>query len=118
MATLSHLCFYAVVFFCCYAMLFQFLRIRFSRYLQWLVNGLFIVSVVVMAYGLWFGNGADLARYYMMLEDLYSQNLHETLMYGYYKTTILANVWMWLIAQTGNKQLLPCLTTLFAIYFI
>ena len=113
MSILSHFCFYLVVLFGCYAMLFQFSRIRFGRYLQWLVNGLFIAAVVIMAYGLWFGNGADLSRYYMMLDDLRPLRLHEAFMYGYYKTTILANIWMWLIAQTGNKQLLPCLTTLF-----
>lgn len=112
MATLSHFCFYLVVLFAGYALLFQFSNIRLSKGLEKLLNVGFIGALVVLAYGLWFGPGADLSRYYMILEDLRPLKLNDALVYGYYKTTVITNVWMWLIAKTGNKQLLPCLTTL------
>ena len=112
MATISHLAFYMVLLFGMYALAFQFSNFRPSKGLEYLLNALFISALAITAYSMWLGPGADLARYYIMLDDMRVMTLPEALIYGHYKNTIIANVFMWSISQTGNNQLLPFLSTL------
>ena len=66
---------------------------------------------MLIAYSSWLGAGSDISRYYQILNGMRGKSLSWVMENGVYKETVITNVYLWLIAQTGNNQLLPALST-------
>lgn len=92
-------------------MLIQFMRIRSTQMTNTILIGIFFVGMVLIAYSTWLGTGSDISRYYMILNGMRGKSFSWAMENGVYKETIITNAFLWLIAQTGNNQLLPAAST-------
>ncbi len=75
----------------------------------------FCVCMMLIAYSSWLGDGADLARYYAMLDTMQGKSFAWASKYGWYNESLVTNTVMWIVAQTGNHRLLPSISTGFVL---
>ena len=121
MAFISELAFYLVIIFAFGTFMGLVINVEWtdrSKKILYLMLG---IALMAMAYSIWPGKGSDLSRYFNILSHLCSMSFKEALKSGYYNSTPITNIFMWLISKTGNNKLLPCISTgiiVFNIYLL
>lgn len=111
MAFVSELAFYFTIIFAGGAFAGILFDMHWNTRSQKALYAVFGITLMIMAYSIWPGNGSDLSRYFNILNRLKYMSFAEALKYGYYSSTPIANIFMWLISKTGNNKLLPCIST-------
>lgn len=111
MAFISELAFYFTMIFAFGTFAGILFNVHWNNRSKKLLYVVFGITLVIMAYSIWPGNDSDLSRYFSILNRLKNMSFTEALKFGYYSSTPITNIFMWLISKTGNNKLLPCVST-------
>lgn len=115
MTTIAKLSFLLLVSFGAFALFFQFVKGKFPKHITFVLDLLFILALCFMSYRVWPGLGSDLERYFQIMDITRGTSFHEALLYGFYRTTVITNIFMWFVARIGDNHLLPLLSTIIVI---
>ena len=89
----------------------QFYRVRMKKRDISVIRFVLVAALMLIAGATWLGYGSDMSRYFLMLRQMEGQSLQWALEFGRYKSTIVANVFFWLVAQMRNERLLSAIST-------
>lgn len=94
----------------------QFMNIKCSKATEHIIDLTLAVFVFIVAYTVNLIQGADLNRYYQILNQMSYMGFGEAAKYGYYNDTMIINYFFWIIAKIGNQHLLPGISSIFVMF--